>query len=164
MNFILWVFAAAFWAGAYFLGLYICKKFRKLKNNVNLVSIIIASLIAVPMVMQIKTKPITYAIGYSIVAPFLITTLVSADSDNTSRGTATETVDGTIYSKKKAMAAIERAKPKACRNAFKRYIQNPKTLNDSERMIFESIKKYIDLNEKSLASWQKVQQYFYLAG
>tara|TARA_A100001011_G_scaffold102622_1_gene108320 strand:- start:1669 stop:2013 length:345 start_codon:yes stop_codon:yes gene_type:complete len=76
MNFILWVFGAAFWAGAYFLGLYICKKFRKLKNNVNLVSIIIASLIAVPMVMQIKTKPITYAIGYSIVAPFLITTLV----------------------------------------------------------------------------------------
>ena len=80
---------------------------------------------------------------------FLITTLVSADSDNTSRGTATETVDGTIYSKKKAMAAIERAKPKACRNAFKRYIQNPKTLNDSERMIFESIQDqiYNNLNE-----------------
>ena len=28
----------------------------------------------------------------------------------------------------------------------------------------ERIKKYIDLNAKSLASWQKIQQYFYLAG
>ena len=84
-----------------------------------------------------------------ITLTFLITTLVSADSANTSRGTATEAVEGTIYSKKKAMAAIERAKPKACKNAFKRYIQNPKALNDSERMIFESIQDqiYNNLNE-----------------
>ena len=76
MSLMTWILGAAFWAGAYFLGLYICKKSKKLKSNINLVTIVIASLIAVPLVMQIKVRPITYAVGYSIVAPFLITIIV----------------------------------------------------------------------------------------
>ena len=63
------------------------------------------------------------------------------------RGVATETVESTIFSKKKTLAAIERAIPKACKNAFKKFIQLQ--LNDSERMIFESIQDqiYNNLNE-----------------
>ena len=85
-----------------------------------------------------------------ITLSFLISTFANSVEVN---GVATETVDSSFFSKKKTLAAIERAKPKACKNAFKKFIQGPdqgpKNLNDSERMIFESIQDqiYNNLNE-----------------
>ena len=55
------------------------------------------------------------------------------------RGSAQENWEG-VYTKKKAEAAMENAKSKACINAFNRYIQN---MEESKRMIFEGIEDQI---------------------
>jgi len=61
------------------------------------------------------------------------------------RGSATERFEG-IYTKKKVLAAFDIAKTKACTNAFNKYI---KSMEESKRMIFESIQDqiYNNLNE-----------------
>ena len=55
------------------------------------------------------------------------------------RGSATERFEG-IYTKKKALAAIDLAKTKACTNAFNKFV---KSMEESKRTIFESIKDQI---------------------
>ena len=61
------------------------------------------------------------------------------------RGSATERFEG-VYTKQKALAAIDIAKTKACTNAFNKFI---KGMEESKRMIFESIQDqiYNNLNE-----------------
>ena len=61
------------------------------------------------------------------------------------RGSATERFEG-VYSKKKALAAVDKAKSKACTNAFNKFV---KGMEESKRMIFEGIKDqiYNNLNE-----------------
>ena len=51
-----------------------------------------------------------------------------------------------MYSKKKALAALDKAKSKACTNAFNKFV---KGMEESKRMIFEGIKDqiYNNLNE-----------------
>ena len=60
----------------YFIGLYVCKKVEILKKNINKFSIIVASLILVPLIMVYRNPSLFYAIGWSIAGPFLITVIV----------------------------------------------------------------------------------------
>ncbi len=69
-------FGILFWVIPYFIGLYICKKVEILKRHINKFSIIVASLILVPLIMVYKNPSLIYAIGWSIVGPFLITVIV----------------------------------------------------------------------------------------
>jgi len=69
-------FGILFWVIPYFIGLYICKKVEILKRRINKFSIIVASLILVPLIMEYKNPSLIYAIGWSIVGPFLITVIV----------------------------------------------------------------------------------------
>ena len=69
-------FGILFWVIPYFIGLYICKKVEILKRHINKFSIIVASLILVPLIMVYKNPSLIYAIGWSIVGPFLITAIV----------------------------------------------------------------------------------------
>ena len=69
-------FGILFWIIPYFIGLYICKKVEILKRHINKFSIIVASLILVPLIMVYKNPSLIYAIGWSIVGPFLITVIV----------------------------------------------------------------------------------------
>ena len=55
------------------------------------------------------------------------------------RGSATERFEG-VYSKKKALAAVDKARSKACTNAFNKFV---KGMEESKRMIFEGIKDQI---------------------
>ena len=61
------------------------------------------------------------------------------------RGAAVETYKGSS-SKKKINATLEIAKEKACKNAFKKYVQG---MEESKRMIFVSIESqiYSDLSK-----------------
>ena len=52
------------------------KKAEILKKHINKFSIIIASLILVPLIMVYRNPFLFYAIGWSIVGPFLITVIV----------------------------------------------------------------------------------------
>ena len=54
-------------------------------------------------------------------------------------GVGTATYEG-VYTKKKVLEAIETAKSKACFNAFSKHI---KKMDESKRMIFESIQDQI---------------------
>ena len=69
-------FGIFFWIIPYFIGLYICKKVEFLKIHINKFSIIVASLILVPLIMVYKNPSLSYAIGWSIVGPFLITIII----------------------------------------------------------------------------------------
>ena len=82
---------------------------------------------------------------YLIAFTFLFTTWCYAVEV---RGKASESVDKT-WNKKKTIEAIERARVKACRNAFDNYIRDPEKMPESKRMIFESIQDqiYNNLNE-----------------
>lgn len=64
-------------------------------------------------------------------------------------GTENVKISGFGFPKKKVLQAIELAKPKACKDGFKKWIQDPINLTESERMIFESIQDqiYNNLNE-----------------
>jgi len=55
------------------------------------------------------------------------------------RGSAIERFEG-VYSKKKALAALDKARSKACTNAFNKFV---KGMEESKRMIFEGIKDQI---------------------
>ncbi len=61
------------------------------------------------------------------------------------RGVAVENFSG-VYSKKKVNKTLEIAKAKACKNAFKKYVQD---MEESKRMIFVSIEDqiYSNINE-----------------
>ena len=76
---------------------------------------------------------------YLIAFTFLFTTWCYAVEV---RGKASESVDKT-WNKKKTIEAIERARVKACRNAFDNYIRDPEKMPESKRMIFESIQDQI---------------------
>ena len=69
-------FGIIFWVMPYFIGLYICKKLEFLKKHINKFSIIVSSLILVPLIMVYRNPSLFYAIGWSIVGPFLITIIV----------------------------------------------------------------------------------------
>ena len=54
-------FGILFWVLPYFIGLYVCKKVEILKKHINKFSIIVASLILVPLIMLYRNLSLFYA-------------------------------------------------------------------------------------------------------
>ena len=70
------LFVLALWLGVYSLGNYICKKNQYLRKNINKQSIIIISLVLLPIVMAITKEGFFYGLGWALVGPFLANTLI----------------------------------------------------------------------------------------
>ena len=67
--------AVIIYIGFYFLGTLICKKVKFLKENANNTSVIILSLILIPLVMIKDNEVLAYGIGFSL-SP-VIATIIS---------------------------------------------------------------------------------------
>ena len=66
----------AIWFGCYALGVYICEKNKYLKKNINKTSIILISLILLPIIMAITKEGLAFGLGWAFVGPFALATLI----------------------------------------------------------------------------------------
>ena len=70
------IIIAALWFGFYALGNYICTNSKYFKNSINKKSIIIISLIYIPIVMTALKEDIFFALGFVVLGPFLGSTFM----------------------------------------------------------------------------------------
>ena len=69
------VFAILLYISFYFLGKILCKKIKFLSKNSNKTSVIILSIILIPLGMAVDNEVLAYGIGFAL-APFLGTTII----------------------------------------------------------------------------------------